>query len=402
MEVIRTIHPIGQGAFYTERFIHSDSGKPFNVVYDCGSGMCKEIANDGKKIVEKVFAEGDIIDLLFISHFHADHINGIRTLLDNKVTIKKLVIPYIDEKVRHTLKLFSMLTEEVDNEVTFIDPYELVEGTETTITEIVESDINPENDPISIDDFMDWHQADSGTKVALREENKDAWLFIPFCMKFVDDKIQELQAEFDAIGASEDNTDWLQDYKKIEEVVALYKDYICKNLNQTSLMMFSTPKEKDLNNDLICEPFTHPFIYHEMRRHCETCFLDACGNCHTHCTHHHFCVCGHIDFAPTPSCLYTGDITLKDIVISLIGKVTNGYKIGSFQVPHHGSKHSWNNDVFSMIDVEVCTSYFLSHGIANKYHHPNKDVVKCFSHLYRRLSCVNDIISTKISQIYCV
>ena len=35
MEMIRTIHPIGQGAFYSEQFKEKDK-KIANIVYDCG------------------------------------------------------------------------------------------------------------------------------------------------------------------------------------------------------------------------------------------------------------------------------------------------------------------------------------------------------------------------------
>lgn len=39
MEVTRIIHPIGQGAFYTESIKTNDN--LYNVVYDCGSGNHK-------------------------------------------------------------------------------------------------------------------------------------------------------------------------------------------------------------------------------------------------------------------------------------------------------------------------------------------------------------------------
>lgn len=39
MKVISTFHPVGQGAFYSERFY--EEGKPeakHNIVFDCGAG----------------------------------------------------------------------------------------------------------------------------------------------------------------------------------------------------------------------------------------------------------------------------------------------------------------------------------------------------------------------------
>lgn len=36
LKMVRTFHPVGQGAFYTERFYEGDKNV-FNMVYDCGS-----------------------------------------------------------------------------------------------------------------------------------------------------------------------------------------------------------------------------------------------------------------------------------------------------------------------------------------------------------------------------
>ena len=88
----RTFHPVGFGAFYTEQ--HTQNGKNAIIVYDCGSrtkGVDLESYIKGLKFSPKV------IDILFISHFHADHINGI-PFLKKYFTIKKVVIPYIPEE----------------------------------------------------------------------------------------------------------------------------------------------------------------------------------------------------------------------------------------------------------------------------------------------------------------
>ena len=37
MKLIRTFHPVGHGAFYTERFYDENGNNIANVVYDCGS-----------------------------------------------------------------------------------------------------------------------------------------------------------------------------------------------------------------------------------------------------------------------------------------------------------------------------------------------------------------------------
>lgn len=70
----RIIHPIGQGAFYSERFGN------FNIVYDCGEWKKTRKAC---KLVEKSFDSDKEIDVLFISHFDYDHVSLIPTLKEH-------------------------------------------------------------------------------------------------------------------------------------------------------------------------------------------------------------------------------------------------------------------------------------------------------------------------------
>ena len=37
MNMIRTFHPVGQGAFYSEEFFNPEGDCVFRAVYDCGS-----------------------------------------------------------------------------------------------------------------------------------------------------------------------------------------------------------------------------------------------------------------------------------------------------------------------------------------------------------------------------
>ena len=85
MRLERTFHPVGHGAFYTERFYTDNGDNVANIVFDCG---CYEGPRSRKSkpyfekqindIVDTVFplcATKTKIAALFISHFHADHIN---------------------------------------------------------------------------------------------------------------------------------------------------------------------------------------------------------------------------------------------------------------------------------------------------------------------------------------
>ena len=69
----RKFHPVGFGAFYTE--CHEFGGREINVVYDCGT-LKGETFIEG--CIRKQFPKDKtVIDILFISHFHKDHINGV-------------------------------------------------------------------------------------------------------------------------------------------------------------------------------------------------------------------------------------------------------------------------------------------------------------------------------------
>lgn len=66
MKVVRTFHPIGQGAFYSERYYDDDKpGARHNIVFDCGviAGVVK-----ARKVVSQSFTGNDVIDYLFLSH----------------------------------------------------------------------------------------------------------------------------------------------------------------------------------------------------------------------------------------------------------------------------------------------------------------------------------------------
>lgn len=90
MNMTRTFHPIGQGAFYSEEFYNSEKGCIFRAVYDCGSlkycGLQRN--SDGtplkrKDIEERVvqaFPDGHGVDILFVSHLDDDHVNLIPCL----------------------------------------------------------------------------------------------------------------------------------------------------------------------------------------------------------------------------------------------------------------------------------------------------------------------------------
>ena len=88
----RLFLPVGQGAFYCEKFSEEDFCGKVNVVYDCGSLSGLSLL---KAEIERVFDHGEIIDALFLSHLHEDHINGLPFLM-KRCQVKRVYLPMVD------------------------------------------------------------------------------------------------------------------------------------------------------------------------------------------------------------------------------------------------------------------------------------------------------------------
>lgn len=132
MELIRHIYPAGFGAFHSEFFIDGN-GDTFHVVYDCGAKHA-----DGKSNIKDAIrgcwpyyppGPNRHVDLLFVSHFHEDHINCIKELkIDTRTTV---FLPYIFDNNQylfehfyqfHYTELLQFLTER-ECKIVLVAPY---------------------------------------------------------------------------------------------------------------------------------------------------------------------------------------------------------------------------------------------------------------------------------------
>lgn len=94
-------YPVGQGLFSSGHLARDRQNDfrefVFNWVYDCGTKSSRSLLSDGMDLVERFVRSGHNskrIELLALSHFDEDHINGVVQLL-GRVKVHTLLLPYV-------------------------------------------------------------------------------------------------------------------------------------------------------------------------------------------------------------------------------------------------------------------------------------------------------------------
>lgn len=383
MIVSRIIHPVGQGAFYTERI--KIDGKIYNVVYDCGSTTAYKV-NRGKPILEaeiKTFYDkNENIDLLFISHFDYDHVNGLKYLKDH-CNIKRVIMPLIPTAARWIYlsqlddELQSLMTnpEEFFGNNTEIINVKYTNGGEFQQNELVLNDNEPSPKQVIV----------SGTIIQFR--NLHDWCYIPFNF----DEDARYQKLIDLIASRRLELDKLLngdvDYI-IENRADINKTYkkVVKNegsSNESSLIVYSGPVSAK-----------HEYIkkYNSI--------------CNVSCILRRFHYgCNMIPFIrKRVACLYLGDTDLNQTsgVYGLIEAIYLNlgdvrHNIGTIQVPHHGSEKNFNDDILRHSSPNL---YFASFSKQNPYGHPSYRVVEDIEMHNHFVGVTEDRNSALVETIY--
>lgn len=330
----RTFHPVGQGAFYSEVF-SIDDREEFTVVYDCGT------ESDGASLDHEIdsFVKGlknSKIDLLFISHFHKDHINGLPKLA-SMAKIKKTVIPMLPPEVLLVSRVHNYLTcEETTKEGRRkeIEPLEQIINDLTTHEGISEQF----GEIVSVAPYDSDYRPDGWLPKSPRETVQagkslpgiiDIWKYIPFnSIDVGDDCAEKFKAAVSDLGLFNDGE--LIEEKLLhglrEEVKKLYKDIVgklCADDNLYTMAVESLP----------ADGYEIESLARESR------------------------------------CLFTGDLDSVGNA-GLWGRFTHLFQfndIGTIQVPHHGSKENWRPEFLTKDSKE----FVVSVGEKNTYHHPD-------------------------------
>lgn len=383
-------HPVGFGLFTSGKI------ENFRFVYDCGSRSKTKVNN----CIELEYPKEEKInlDFLSISHFHFDHISGLKKLLDSVVKIDTIILPYYTptERLLYILSLndnsveftpdgweFDFLKDPtgylISNFNEKIGKIILIKGGNEYLEDNIEIENNQDkviqeselenleidfsllensddNQQIKADEDIDSSKVyvKKYGSVNLYSSNKiPIWQFVFYYPPFSHKAILYFNQILVKAGLKAINTK--SDLKAIVDKVSFNKIATKTkmhgiNINNTSLILYHSPINK-----------RNMYIYR----------LQVSMNKSPNCYFRRY---GPINGCPAKGFFYSGDIDLKTYSVDI-----DAYfnilldNICVFQIPHHGSIENWKPSIsYRNKGALHVVSSKLSN---NKLLHPNPKVL---------------------------
>lgn len=336
MKMIRTFHPVGHGAFYTERFYDDNDDNIANVVFDCGTlskarqlnAEIKDLQMDGLKK----------IDAIFISHFHTDHISKINELL-RIFTVNSLYVPILTKNLILEGFLYNFIITKhaycranrflrrlYDDKILDVKIYQIRENSMKIIDTIAPS----------------------------------PWQYIPFSLDNDSDKlVKTLQTDPDF-------------------------NAVFRNDRVDTFRMVRTMRRVGVKK---CKEIYESVYGKERHNSYSLTLFSGISNCGQHCAYNPYLLVDEdYKFCPL-NCLYTGDFEASNNDnFAKLKKFYSEYwdSIGILQVPHHGSEHNLNCGLYT--PPKLC---IISAGIKDRYGHPDQQTLKAIHRMgcqYRKVT----------------
>ena len=387
--VTRTIHPVGQGLFCTEKF-YRNKDKLVNVVYDCGSFDKSALS----KKIKEAFNNNDVIDVMFISHLHYDHISGLNEL-SQRYHIRSVVMPQLPPNLQIESLAYNCVyapqegveANQIVSRLLFGDNEDDFHRVFVERSENIEGLLNEED--IKISALGKQATLKSSKIIVTLNNDSPIWEYVPYNMILDSDAetlVNELSKEpmfafcFNAGNINVES--FLKIIKKEEgrkKCAEIYKKVIQDyNANEYSMPVYSGPIMKapmsvncfiDYNSDEVCDKLSHVHCFKHCHSHSHVCCdMDCCAP---------YPFCGSL-----ANCLYTGDFNANpkksfyNSMVDFYHKCNCWERIKMIQVPHHGSKYNHNTDLYR----GRCWA-IISCGLDNHFGHPHSE-------------CVADIVAT--------
>lgn len=324
----RIFHPIGQGAFYSERH------EGFNMVYDCGVLPKTKYS---EKLIKQSFNKSEEIDILFISHFDSDHVNHIETLKKHCSKIKCVILPLLDQ---HEKVLLTRIYQSIDNTIVSLisNPRDFFkEGTKIIYVKSTKKETSISDQSYDFDKLENNQEIDSFATI----KKGDDWCFIPYNYEYTirnEELINLLQKEsIDKDKLMCDVSYAISNSKKLRSIY----DKLKGRINQNSMFLYSGSLSQKSN---------HKQVYHYNSRSSVFPFWDYSDD--------------------KVGCIYAGDGDLNIVNLMTVYK-KQWDLVGTIQIPHHGDIKSYNSSTFSL--GRICCP--ISVGQENIYAHPSTTVI---------------------------
>lgn len=185
LNVRRTFHNVGQALFCIEQV------GGFTIVYDCG-GNNKEVVNAA---IHRSFKANDTIDIVFLSHYDRDHVNGIFELL-NFCNVSHLILPMVSN-LRRFLSFEGMQDDSSDVELFCEDAEEYMNlhNLRTKVHYVTETEDDDEKRTINYENLP--REIPSGAKI---RKNDIDWTYVVYNRRLMNK--DEEKRFFEALGLS--------------------------------------------------------------------------------------------------------------------------------------------------------------------------------------------------------
>lgn len=335
------------------------------MIVDCGG-------NNISGAINQHITQGDVIDMLVISHFDDDHINGLPDLFNKVDKIKKIFIPYY----RGIGDYLLLMAYVYGNGATFDDVDEIILVNSSKGVED-EQDFNE----IRIEDLLgiDRYRLENTMITEIKKtffSIKGEWIF-KFYNARISTDINTVISDIDNL-ISNNNCKDLEELLKLKPNVAkaglrrIYSTYCSSKYNnskqnQSSFCLYHAPIKREIGR---IHFMTHDRVWFR------SCIKGTCLGT-----------------------MLTGDISLKT---KKNPKNYNEFKehykneiddIGIFLLPHHGAKNNWNSKVLT--DFYRANIFLNSSGTNNRFKHPGFRVIKELLMDGRIVFCANEYLTVE-------
>ena len=375
---------VGQGLFSSGRIQMGDA-LAFHWVYDCGTSSSQKLIQNAvnKYNFDKNHRN---IDLLVLSHFDKDHISGVKELLKNGRKIKRWVVPYYPLWQR--LVIASFLDIQPDDEewgfyqnpIQYFKTYFAEELKKTKFLLLPEkeneSEISISLEPSDFDDVLSFETTEklsdefdnlgqnvhwlNPDKALLLRKGEEQFEFVLY------------NVPFNLLAKVPTNLTAFQ--KQVKQIIQSHQS------NSTD----PTPALKTLYTFAFGNGNKHKNIISQYLyiRNIKLSSFWGMGNNHIF----DVSIDNENEIAVIPkdktknAILYTGDAFLNDL--PLLTDLTQSLgaermaRIYCLQVPHHGSKHNWQQGLANIFSP--CISVFSADS-QRRNGHPHGEVLKDFS-----------------------